>query len=91
MPSQALNGASFGRGTNLYVYLFTMSGPNRIDYTFPGGTHTATMLPFDMVGSTGFGAQAWKAPTTPGTYTITAVGRGGSGPDKTATATFTIT
>lgn len=88
LPPQSLNGASFARGTNLYVYAPTSA--ERVEFEFPGGTHRAENYPFDMVTSTGIYASPWIAPATPGTYTITAKTHG-SGASKTATATFTIT
>ena len=89
LPPQALNGASFARGTNLYVFAPAAS-VEKVDFTYPGGTHKADNFPYDIVTSTGINASPWVAPSTPGTYTITAKSTG-SGSSTTATATFTIT
>ncbi|MFN8050713.1 MAG: HD-GYP domain-containing protein [Acidimicrobiales bacterium] len=95
IPSSNLQGASYARGTKLYIYAPLSFSADKVTFTYPGGSHEASNYPYDMVTSSGLLASSWTAPSTPGTYTITAVSTtssgSGDGFQVTATATFTIT
>ncbi|MEZ5321695.1 MAG: HD-GYP domain-containing protein [Microthrixaceae bacterium] len=89
IPSRNLDGATFPRGTRLYVFAPAM-GVSRIRWTYPAGSNETSSFPYDMRGGS-FTANSWTAPSTPGTYTITADAEGGIGSPAPVTATFTIT
>lgn len=95
LPAKNLNNASYARSSKIYV--FVAGNYDRVTYTYPGGSRTADDYPFDMMGSQNIlQAKSFTLPSTPGTYTITAVARAhgsgqGSGAESTVTATFTVT
>ena len=51
------------------------SSPNQIAYTYPGGSSTRNSSPFDMMGQGLLTPNSWTAPSMPGVYSITAVGK----------------
>lgn len=91
---QKLHGASFARSS--MVYVFAPIAVEHVHYSTPTGTRQSNSYPFDMAGTSLIAANGYRLPSTPGTYTITAVAEEdssgpGSGSTYTASATFTVT
>ena len=86
IPSFPLHGATIERGDNIYV--MAAINATSVTYTYPGGSRTATMFPFDMMGPNGIRARQFQVPNTVGIYTITATATGTT--SGTVTATFFV-